>query len=143
MRSHISGGWLVGVPDVIFYEHAVEVVITAPKPTRLNHPPRSVRDDLPQTKAVVFEVPRNRIFTRVHARRCSLGHRYSAGCGSGLVTGGAFWGDLLGGGGLTGSAVGDTGSSRGMTVYLLTGSPICATADLPWWMARKNLVPEK
>jgi hypothetical protein len=56
---------------------------------------------------------------------------YSAGCGSGLVTGGAFCGDLLGGGGLTGSAVGDTGSSRGMTVYLLTGSPICPTADLP------------
>src|SRR6266700_5399101 len=62
-------------------------------------------------------------------------HRYFAGCGSGLVTSGAFSGNLLGGGGLTGSRVGDTGSSRGMTVYLLTGSPICATADLPWWMA--------
>jgi hypothetical protein len=47
------------------------------------------------------------------------------------------------GGGRTGSRVGGTGSSSGMIVYLLTGSPICATADLPWWMARKNLVPEK
>src|SRR6266566_3150608 len=69
MRSYISGGWLVGVPDVIFYKHAVEAVIAAPKPTRLNHPPRSVRDNLPDTKAVVFEVPRNPIFTRAHARR--------------------------------------------------------------------------
>jgi hypothetical protein len=55
--------------------------------------------------------------------------------GSGCVTGRVFSGDLRGGGRVTGSRVGDTGSSRGMTVYLLTGSPICATADLPWWMA--------
>src|SRR6266567_8370541 len=41
---------------------------------------------------------------------------YSAGSGSGFVTGGAFSGDLLGGAGSTGSAVGDTGSSKGTTV---------------------------
>ncbi len=38
--------------------------------------------------------------------------RYFAGCGcGGLVTGGALFGDLLGGG-VTGCAVGDTGSSN-------------------------------
>jgi hypothetical protein len=46
---------------------------------------------------------------------CILGPLY-AGCGSGLVTGGALSGDLLGGGGTTGSEVGDTGSSSGTTV---------------------------
>jgi hypothetical protein len=56
---------------------------------------------------------------------------YRTGSGAGWVTGGAFSGDFSGGGGLTGSAVGDTGSSRGMTVYLLTGSPIRAMPDLP------------
>jgi len=56
---------------------------------------------------------------------------YSAGCGSGAVTGDERPGDLLGGGGITGSEVGDTGSSSGTTVYLLTGCPICATADPP------------
>jgi len=40
-------------------------------------------------------------------------------------------GDLSGGDGITGSRVGDTGSSRGITVYFLIGCPICATADLP------------
>src|SRR5260370_23645811 len=57
---------------------------------------------------------------------------YSTGWGSGLLTGGAVFGALLGGGGVTGSAVGDTGSSSGMIVYLLTGCPICATADPPY-----------
>ncbi len=54
--------------------------------------------------------------------------RYRTGSGSGLVTG-VLSGDV--GVGPIGSWVGDTGSSRGMTVYLLMGSPICATADLP------------
>jgi hypothetical protein len=144
MCSYISGGWLVGVPDVIFHKNAVQAVIAAPKPTFVDHPPYSVRDDLSHTKAVVFEMPRNPILTRAHDRLRGPGHhRYSAGCGSGFVTGGALWGNLLGGGGLTGSAVGETGSSRGMTVYLLTGSPIRATTDLACWMVRKNLVPEK
>src|SRR6266702_564173 len=49
-----------------------------------------------------------------------LGCTYRTGSGSCWVTGGAFSGDLLGGSGLTGSAVGNTGSPRGMTVYLLT-----------------------
>ncbi len=56
--------------------------------------------------------------------------RYSTGSGSGLVTGGVLFGDLLGGGGVTGSGVGDTGSSSGISVYLLTGCPICATTSL-------------
>jgi len=41
-------------------------------------------------------------------------------------------GDFSGGAGVTGSCVGDTGSARGITVYLLMGSPICAMADLRW-----------
>src|SRR6266516_3374548 len=49
---------------------------------------------------------------------------YSAGCGSGLVTGGDFSGDLLGCGGATRSGVGETGSSSGTTVYRRIGSPI-------------------
>jgi len=60
-----------------------------------------------------------------------LALHYSTGWGSGLVTGGVLFGDLLGGGGVTGSEVGDTGSSSGISVYLLTGCPICATADPP------------
>jgi hypothetical protein len=58
------------------------------------------------------------------------GAGYSTGSGSGLVTGGVLFGDLLGGGGVTGSGVGDTGSSSGISVYLLTGCPICATTSL-------------
>ena len=44
----------------------VQAVITAPEPTPVNHPPCSVRNDLSHTKAVVFEMPRNPIFTRAH-----------------------------------------------------------------------------
>jgi len=65
MRSHISGGWLVGVPDVIFYKNAVQAVIAAPQPTRLNHSPSSVRDDLSHTDAVMFEMPRKLILISV------------------------------------------------------------------------------
>src|SRR6266516_6729169 len=61
MCSYISGGWVVGVPDVVFHKNAVEAVIAAPKPTRLNHPPCSVSDDLSHTDAVVFEMPRQLI----------------------------------------------------------------------------------
>ena len=66
MCSYISRGWLVEVPNVIFDEDAVQAVIAAPDPTPVNHPPCSVRDDLSHTKAVVFEMPRNPIFTRAH-----------------------------------------------------------------------------
>jgi hypothetical protein len=41
---------------------------------------------------------------------------YRTGSGSGFLSGGAVIGDFSGGGGTTGSWVGDTGSSRGMTV---------------------------
>ena len=138
MRCHISGGWLVGMPDVIFHQNTVEAVIAAPKPPWVNHTPRSVRDDLSHTNAIVFEMPRNSIFTRAHHRRGDPAHRYRIGSGSGSVTGGAFSGDFWGGGGVTGSRVGDTGSFRGMTVYLLIGSPIWATADLSRWMGQRS-----
>jgi hypothetical protein len=42
--------------------------------------------------------------------------RYSAGSSSGLVTGEGLAGALFGGGGMTGSAVGDTDFSNGTTV---------------------------
>jgi hypothetical protein len=56
---------------------------------------------------------------------------YGTGSGSGFVTGGVA-GDFSGGSGATGSCVDDTGSVRGITVYLLTGGPICAIADPPF-----------
>ncbi len=121
MLSHISAGWLVWIPDVIFHKNAVEPAIAAPKPPWVDYTPSSVRDNFSDTNAVVLETHRNPIFTRAH-------DGYRTGSGAGLVTG-AFSGNV--GGGVTGSRVGDTGSPRGMTVYLLTGSPICPTADLP------------
>jgi hypothetical protein len=66
---------------------------------------------------------------------------YRTGSGSGLVTGWAGVGAFSGGGRVTGSRVGDTGSSRGMTVYLLTGSPICPTAELRCRMPIKSVPP--
>src|SRR6266516_1147551 len=44
MPSHISAGWLVRMPDVIFHKHAVETVIALPPPTWLYH---TLRDDFP------------------------------------------------------------------------------------------------
>ena len=108
----------------------MEPVIAAPKPPWVDYTPSSVRDNFSDTNAIVLEMLGNPIFTRAHR----------AGSGSGLVTG-VFSGDLAGG--FTGSRIGGTGSSRGMTVYLLMGSPICATADLPWWMAREKFLPER
>ncbi len=84
MCSYISGSGLVRVPNVILHKNAVQAVIAAPKPTRVNHPPCSVRDDLSHTKAVVFETPPNPIFTRAddgpdQALPHSLGLRLSDG----------------------------------------------------------------
>jgi len=56
---------------------------------------------------------------------------YGTGCDSGFVTGEVGLGTLFGGGGVAGSFVGATGSSSGMTVYRLIGSPIRATVTLP------------
>jgi len=130
------------MPDVISHVDAVKMVIALSKPTWVNHPPSPIGNNLSSTNALVFEPPRKRVFIGAHDRY-SRPH-YFTGSSSGLITGPGLVGALLGGGGLTGSAVGDTGSSRGMTVYLLTGSPICPTADLLFggW-ARKNLVPGK
>ncbi len=122
----------MGVPDVISHVDAVEALIAVPKPPGVDHLPSPVGDDLSDTNAVVFDLPRTPIFNRAHDRRGDPAHRYRTGSGSGSVTGGAFSGDFWGGGGVTGSRVGDTDSSRGMTVYLLTGSPIRGTADLSW-----------
>src|SRR5215469_9938819 len=56
---------------------------------------------------------------------------YGTGCGSGFVTGDVGLG-RFGGGGVAGSFVGATGSSSGMTVYRLIGSPIRATVTSPY-----------
>src|SRR6266851_10257462 len=100
----------------------------------MNHSPTPVCDDLSDTNALVLEGSRKFVLILVCDRnqRHRFRLRYSTGWGSGLVTGGVLFGDLRGGGGVTGSAVGDTGSSSGMIVYLLTGCPICATADPPY-----------
>ncbi len=135
VRSHIAGGWLIGVPDVAFHEYTLQAVVAVPKPTWVNHPPRPIRNNLSSTNALVFDPRSKLVVAYAHGREHI---RYFAGCGSGLVTGARFLGSVLGGGGLTGSSVGDTGSARGMTVYLLTDSPIRANADLPWWMASKK-----
>jgi len=56
---------------------------------------------------------------------------YGTGCGSGFVTGGVGLGTLVGGGGVAGSFVGETGSCSGTTVYRLMGSPIWPMVTLP------------
>jgi len=57
MLTHISIGWFIWVPNVTFDEDAVEQVIAAPQPTRQNHTPSSVRNDLSDTNTVVLEMP--------------------------------------------------------------------------------------
>ena len=64
MCSHITGSWLVGIPDVIPHGHAVQMIIAGGKPGWTNYPPRSVRDDFLYTNAVVLESPRELIFVR-------------------------------------------------------------------------------
>jgi len=92
----------------------VQSVITGPKQTRSYHPPSPISDDLSRTNPLVFEPRSKLIIIYAHNRDPSL--RYFAGSGSGFVTGAGLLGALLGGGGTTGSAVGDTGSSSGTTV---------------------------
>src|SRR5262249_47144234 len=102
------------MPDVISLVDAVEEVVAPAKPTWLNHQPSPTSDDLSHTNALVSELPRKLVVIRTHDYN-SRAHNL-AGCGSGLVTGTGSLGTLLGGGGITGSAVGVTGSSSGMTV---------------------------
>ena len=81
--------------------------------TREYHLPSPISDDLSRTNPLVFEPRSKLIVIYAHGRDPSL--RYFAGSNSG-VTGAGLLGALLGGGGTTGSAVGDTGSSSGTTV---------------------------
>jgi hypothetical protein len=118
------------MPDVVSHVDAVQTVIALPQPTCVNHPPSPIGNNLSSTNALVSEPPRKLVFIDAHDGE-SRPH-YFTGSSSGLVTGVGLLGALLGDGGLNGSAVGDTGSSRGTTVYLLMGAPICPTPDLPW-----------
>jgi len=118
MRPYIAGCRPVGIPNVITHSHAVQEIASA-QPSRYNHPPCAIRNDLPDANTLMPDSP---------CKLVVVGHGslrfYGTGCGSGFVTGCVGLGVLFGGGGVTGSFVGDTGSSSGMTVYLVTGSPI-------------------
>jgi hypothetical protein len=111
--SNIPGGWLVGMPDILPHVNAMKAIIASPKPPWVDYLPSPVGDHLSDTNTVVFEVSRKLFLISVYRHRRA---RYRTGSGSGSVTGGAFSGDLLGGGDVTGSGVGSTGSSSGMTV---------------------------
>src|SRR5712691_12351570 len=86
MRSNITGGWLIELPDVISHSHAVQPVIAGA--AFVNHPPRSVRDNLSRTDALAFDPFRSfeKICGNDHHWHLSL--RYLTGSGSGVVTGG-------------------------------------------------------
>src|SRR6266702_4557375 len=110
--SHIAGCWPVGIPNVITHSDAMQKIAST-QPAGYNHPPCPIRNDLPDTDALMSKSSRC---------SCSLSSaaplypRYGTGCGSGFVTGDVGLGTLFGGGGAAGSFVGDTGSSSGMTV---------------------------
>jgi len=81
----------------------VQAVITFPPPTWLNHSPSPARDDLSNTNALVPWTFRKLVLISVRRDEYHGRLRYRTGSGSGTVTGDAFSGDLLGGGGITGS----------------------------------------
>src|SRR5713101_1760222 len=130
MRSNITGGWFIELPDVISHSHAVQPVIA--EPAFVNHPPRSVRDDLSRTDSLVSELSRKLVamwgYDRIRPHHpAPLLHGFGLRLGRG-------WGDVrrfIGRRWPIGSRVGDTGSSNGMTVDLLIGCPICAMATPP------------
>jgi Resolvase, N terminal domain len=127
VSSYIPRGWLVGVPNIVSHEYAVQQIVASAYPVCLNDLPCPIRNDLAYTDALVPERPRKFI---VVARRHWQHHGcYATRWGSGFLTGGVGFGALFGGGGVTGSLVGDTGSSSGITVYLLVGSPIWPMAS--------------
>src|SRR6266487_4245694 len=108
VHMHIAGGWLVKVPDVISHEDAVQTVIAAPKPTRVNYPPRPVCDDLSYSKALVLEGSRKLVLIPVydhdnHGQRNltaaqQIAEQYSTRYQARAPTRGVVFGDLLGGG---------------------------------------------
>ncbi len=98
----------------------------------MNHRPSPVCDDLPYSKALVLEGSRKLVLIPVydhdnHGRRYpgaallyGLGLRFANGWGVVRRLAGRRWG--------------------GMIVYLLTGCPICATADPPLRIASAAIV---
>src|SRR5438105_2304295 len=51
VSPHIAGSWFVGLPDIVRDIHAVQPIIASPEPTRLDHPPSAIADDLAEPKA--------------------------------------------------------------------------------------------
>src|SRR5262245_2821192 len=116
------------MPYVLLNENAMQEVIARPPPMWLDHSPSSICDDLPDTNALMPKRRRTlvRISVRWGARNdhgslpFALWHWLRLGFRLRCCRGRASFGA----GGVAGSFVGDSGSSSGMTVYLLIGSPI-------------------
>ena len=66
VSSHITGCWPIRVPDVIPHENAMQEVVGSAEPVCLNDPPRSIRNDLPDTNALVSQRPRKLIVIGYH-----------------------------------------------------------------------------
>src|SRR5262249_12513 len=112
MRSHIARCWPVGIPNVITHSDAMQKIASA-QPAGYNHPPCPIRNDLPDTDALMSKSSRKPDLV-AHYHPPPRSFRSTAVAGA-RVSSPVMWG-LFGGGGVAGSFVGDTGSSSGMTV---------------------------
>src|SRR5262249_28145624 len=82
MRSHIAGCWPVGIPNVITHSDAVQKIASA-QPAGYNHPPCPIRNDLPDTDALMSKSSRKPDVVR-HRLWLGFGHR---GCRAGTGKG--------------------------------------------------------
>src|SRR5215471_21474564 len=57
MRSHIAGCWPVGIPSVVTHSDAMQKIASA-QPAGYNHPPCPIRNDLPDTDALMSKSSR-------------------------------------------------------------------------------------
>jgi hypothetical protein len=67
MRLDITGCGLIGMPDIVLHENAVQAVITRPPPMWLNYSPSSIGDDLSDANAFVPKTPRKLVPLSVRA----------------------------------------------------------------------------
>jgi hypothetical protein len=64
-RSYVTGRGFIGVPDVMLHVDTVKAVIAFPAPMGLEHSPRSICDDLPDTDAFVPQSARKLVLILV------------------------------------------------------------------------------